>query len=127
MVPAVVLLLDHGSTNPAAGEARETLAGKLAALLPPATRVIPCSLKEPGAPTLAETLARPDLRGADVAILPLFLFPGRHAGTGGDIARIAAAAAGSGGENPPKIRIAPFFSADPDFPALLAKTLRQTP
>jgi sirohydrochlorin ferrochelatase len=38
-------------------------------------------------PLLSEVLERPGLRA--VVIAPLFLSPGRHAGPGGDLARIA--------------------------------------
>jgi sirohydrochlorin ferrochelatase len=116
-----ILLLDHGSTAAAAGSARDALAVKLAAQLPADSRVIPCSLKPPGAPTLAETLERPELAGAKIEIIPLFIFPGRHAGAGGDIEQIADASARRHSQ---QIRIAPLFTAHPDFPALLASLLQ---
>lgn len=40
-------------------------------------------------PLLAEALALPGFDAGDVVIAPLFLSPGRHAGPGGDLARIA--------------------------------------
>jgi sirohydrochlorin ferrochelatase len=47
-------------------------------------------------PLLEEALALPGFDSGDVVIAPLFLLPGRHAGTGGDldtIARVAEARA----------------------------------
>jgi sirohydrochlorin ferrochelatase len=40
-------------------------------------------------PLLAEALLAPGFDSGDVVIAPLFLSPGRHAGPGGDLARIA--------------------------------------
>src|SRR5208283_5060273 len=40
-------------------------------------------------PLLAEALARPGFDSGDVVVAPLFLSPGRHAGPGGDLVRMA--------------------------------------
>jgi sirohydrochlorin ferrochelatase len=40
-------------------------------------------------PLLPEALAAPGFSSGDVIVAPLFLSPGRHAGPGGDLARIA--------------------------------------
>lgn len=94
--PAVkIVLVDHGSPNVAVNHVRRALAARVRALLPPTARVVDCSMeRRPGVqyafndPLLEHVF---DLGGLDsgvVLVVPVFLFPGNHAGEGGDIAQI---------------------------------------
>lgn len=97
---ARVAVVDHGSPARAVAEARDRIAAQLAARLDGrAAGVAACSMeRRPGAeyafnePLLANLLASPPWNAGDVVVAQLFLLPGRHAGPGGDIAGICAAA-----------------------------------
>ncbi|KAH9250059.1 hypothetical protein BASA81_012105 [Batrachochytrium salamandrivorans] len=90
-----IVLVDHGSPNVAVNYVRRALAARVRAQLPPTARVVDCSMeRRPGAqyafndPLLEHVF---DLGGFDsglVLVVPIFLFPGNHAGEGGDIAQI---------------------------------------
>ena len=97
--PAVVVV-DHGGSSRAsaavrdrvADEARQRLAGSIGPLSA-------ASMESPDGPEsgfsrplLCDVLASPGFSSGDVLVAPLFLSPGRHAGPGGDLARIARAA-----------------------------------
>jgi hypothetical protein len=97
--PAVIIV-DHGGPsresaalrNAAAADALRKLGGS-AGLLAPA------SLETPegpefvhNQPLFADKLGSPGFDRGDIVVAPLFLSPGRHAGPGGDLARIASAA-----------------------------------
>jgi sirohydrochlorin ferrochelatase len=93
--PAVVVV-DHGGPSRASAEVRDRVAaGALAALGERVGTLRTASMESPqGAgfehnrPLLADALR--GLGAGDVIIAPLFLLPGRHAGPGGDLERIAA-------------------------------------
>lgn len=97
--PAVVLV-DHGTPEPAVNAVRNDLAAQLATRLAEQVRQLePASMeRREGAayafnePLLENILNTPDYNQGAVIILLLFLLPGRHAGPGGDIATICAAA-----------------------------------
>jgi len=91
-----VAVVDHGSPVRAVTAARDRIAGQVAERLgDQVAAVAPCSMeRRPGAeydfnePLLAGLLARADWNTGTVIVAQLFLLPGRHAGPGGDIARI---------------------------------------
>ena len=97
--PAVVLV-DHGSPQRAVAAVRDLLGGQLGPLLAgEVERVTVASMeRRPGVeydfcePTLARLLQGDELTAGDVVLAPQFLLPGRHAGPGGDLASICAAA-----------------------------------
>ncbi len=94
--PAVVVV-DHGGPSPASAEVRDQVADRVRAMLGGAIGPLAAASMEspdgPGfgfnRPLLGEALARPGFDPGDVLIAPLFLSPGRHAGPGGDLGRIA--------------------------------------
>ena len=91
-----VALVDHGSPLPEVTAVRDSLAPLLAARLGDAVAgVAPASMeRRPGEefafnePLLANLLDQPGWHDGPVIVSMLFLSPGRHAGPGGDIARI---------------------------------------
>ena len=89
-----VVVVDHGGPAPASAELRNRVAAGLrnGAF----GRVAAASMESPDGPEfafnrplLAELLRAPGFDAGAVVIAPLFLSPGRHAGAGGDLARIA--------------------------------------
>ncbi len=93
--PAVVVV-DHGGPSPASAEVRNQVANlvraELGGTIGPLTAA---SMESPDGPEfvfnrplLAEALALSGFDTGDVVVAPLFLSPGRHAGPGGDLARI---------------------------------------
>ena len=97
--PALILV-DHGSPRREVTHVRNVLAEGLARSLEGRVRLtLAASLeRRKGAkwdfnePLLERALAHKSIMGGDVVIAQLFIGPGRHAGPGGDIARICAAA-----------------------------------
>jgi sirohydrochlorin ferrochelatase len=95
----VVVLVDHGSPQRAVTAVRDAVARQLAELLGNHARAVVAASMErrDGAaydfnePLLARALAAaPCGAGAgEVVLAPLFFFPGRHAGPGGDVETIA--------------------------------------
>ncbi len=92
--PFRVALVDHGSPVRAVTAVRDALAGQVRGLLGAGAVVAPCSMERRAGPEfafneplLADLLAQPEWTG-DVVVACQFLLPGRHAGPGGDIARI---------------------------------------
>jgi len=72
-----VVLLDHGSREPAANAQLDALAALVAARLP--GRRVAVAHMELATPTLAEAAARCVREGArEVVVAPCFLAPGRH-------------------------------------------------
>ncbi|HTX66789.1 MAG TPA: cobalamin biosynthesis protein CbiX [Opitutaceae bacterium] len=128
--PALILV-DHGSPTPAVGAVREHLAGQLADRLGPAVRgVLAASMdRRPGPayafndPLLARAFERPGFDEGDVIVALQFLLPGRHAGPGGDVARICAAAR----RRHPGLRtvLTELVGAHPGLIALLADRARE--
>jgi sirohydrochlorin ferrochelatase len=98
-VPAVILV-DHGSPVRSVTQVRDHLASQLQACLGhPVPRVLAASMeRRPGPdyafnePLLEDALDQPGFNTGTVIVALLFLSPGRHAGPGGDIAGICAAA-----------------------------------
>ncbi|MAM91262.1 MAG: cobalamin biosynthesis protein CbiX [Opitutaceae bacterium] len=95
--PPRVLLVDHGSPFPEVTERRNLAAGRLARVLGSRVEgVVACSMERRegevydfNEPTLERALEGARKEGVKRVILSyLFLFPGRHAGTGGDIDQI---------------------------------------
>lgn len=114
-----VIVVDHGGPSPASAELRNQVAEEVGRLLlpepspfPPSpvadddevkldlrpTRCVVVAASMEGEehahnrPLLAEQLRAPGFSSGSVVIALLFLSPGRHAGFGGDIAHICAAA-----------------------------------
>lgn len=94
--PAVILV-DHGSPQPAVAAVRDQIGRQLAEVLDREVSSVVASSMErrDGAaydfnePLLARALERVS---SDVVVAPLFFSPGRHAGPGGDIEEICRAA-----------------------------------
>lgn len=91
---ASTILVDHGGPSPASAALRNRVADAARALLGEA--VLAASMESPegerfafNRPLLREALATPGFDAGDVVIAPLFLSPGKHAGPGGDLERIA--------------------------------------
>ncbi|MGP9807763.1 sirohydrochlorin chelatase [Halomonas sp. AOP12-C2-37] len=95
-----VALVDHGSPIPAVTAVRNRLAGQLSVLLgEDVTSVTAASMERRegeeyrfNEPLLERLLDSPEFSVGPVILAMLFLSPGRHAGEGGDIAEIYAAA-----------------------------------
>jgi hypothetical protein len=94
--PAVVVV-DHGGPSPASAEVRNRVAERVRDELGGAIGPLAAaSMESPGGPDFAfnrpllrEALAQAGFDRGDVVVAPLFLSPGRHAGPGGDLLRIA--------------------------------------
>ena len=101
--PRRVVMVDHGSPSPQVNAARRWVAAdlkaRLAALQPHGILLVEAAMeRRPGAQydfngelliEILRRLGREDGRDP-VFVLPLFLFAGRHAGPGGDLATISA-------------------------------------
>lgn len=95
-----VVLVDHGSPIPEVAAIRQRLTGQLSMLLADEVRCVTSASMERregdayrfNDPLLETLLANPALPEGEVILAMLFLSPGRHAGKGGDIATINAAA-----------------------------------
>lgn len=99
--PPALILVDHGSPKPELGALRDRLAARLSSALGGRVRAVCAASMErrEGAaydfnePLLERALRLPGFDRGDVIVSLLFLAPGRHAGPGGDIARICESAA----------------------------------
>ncbi len=95
-----VVLVDHGSPIPEVTLVRNYLAGQLSAELAQDCQCVAVASMERrdgdayrfNEPLLENLLADPAFAHGDIILSMLFLSPGRHAGAGGDIEEIAAAA-----------------------------------
>jgi sirohydrochlorin ferrochelatase len=95
-----VVLVDHGSPQPAVAVVRNHLAAQLASIVGGETEAVaPASMeRRPGEayafndPLLEDRLTTAPFNEGDVVVALQFLAPGRHAGPGGDIAQICARA-----------------------------------
>lgn len=95
-----VILVDHGSPVRAVADVRDRLADDLSARLGGAVSgVLAASMERRegdeyafNEPLLATALRTPGYDTGEVIVAMQFLLPGRHAGPGGDVARIIAAA-----------------------------------
>ena len=93
--PGPVVVVDHGGPSPASLAVRDQVAAEVARILGFGP-VAAASMEAPEVggrpvhgPLLSEVLGTGGFSTGDVAIAPLFLSPGRHAGPQGDLARIA--------------------------------------
>lgn len=126
-----VVLVDHGSPNPAVTAVRDRLAEALARRLGDAVDgVRPASMERREGdeyafndPLLEACLADPALAGREVVLAMLFLSPGRHAGAGGDIDEIVDAAR----QADPALRVhrTPLVGDHPGLVELLARRLEE--
>ncbi|EHJ94693.1 sirohydrochlorin chelatase [Vreelandella boliviensis] len=95
-----VALVDHGSPIPDVTAVRNRLAGQLSVLLGDDVACVAAASMERregdeyrfNEPLLENLLTLPEFKTGPVILAMLFLSPGRHAGEGGDIAEISAAA-----------------------------------
>ena len=126
-----VVLVDHGSPIPEVTAVRNYLAGQLSVLLADEAGGVGFASMERRdgeayrftEPLLEDLLASPALAGSEVILAMLFLSPGRHAGEGGDIAKICEQAmARSPGLNIVTTRLVGENDA---IVAILASRLRQ--
>jgi sirohydrochlorin ferrochelatase len=88
-----VVIVDHGGPSPASATLRDQLTQEIRTMLRREVGpVAAASMEGIHGPLLAEQLGQPEFNQGDVIVAPLFLSPGRHAGPGGDLAQICAAA-----------------------------------
>jgi sirohydrochlorin ferrochelatase len=96
LVRPALVIVDHGGPSRLSAEVRDRVAGDVGRELGPLVRsVVAASMETPDGPDFAfnRPLLSEALGGSgDVVIAPLFLSPGRHAGPGGVLDRIARAA-----------------------------------
>ncbi len=115
-----VVLVDHGGPSPSSAALRDRLARQLAPTLRPEVgSLVAASMEGEHPPLLADQLGAPGFAGRDVIVALLFLSPGRHAGPGGDIARICAA-------SPARCHLTELIGTHPLAAATLAAALRKT-
>lgn len=98
VAPPVVIVVDHGSPQPAVARVRDHVARQVASKLGATARsVSPASMeRRPGPeydfnePLLEDALRRSSCGAGsgDVVVAMMFLSPGRHAGGGGDVVQI---------------------------------------
>ena len=131
--PRRVVLVDHGSPTPEVAAVRNFLAGELRRHLAPGVRLEEAAMERRAGAAydfngelLAEVLrrlARED-RASPVMLSLLFLFAGRHAGAGGDIARICRAVEAEF----PDFRVyqSPLVGEHPALVELLQRRLEET-
>ncbi|MEI6052287.1 MAG: CbiX/SirB N-terminal domain-containing protein, partial [Opitutaceae bacterium] len=124
-----VIVVDHGGPSPASAALRNQVADQVRALLGPAIGPLVAASMEGEAhshnlPLLAEQLSQAGFNVGEVVIALLFLSPGRHAGLGGDIAQICAAATST----QPALRCHPteLIGSHPRAVETLAHALRHT-
>ncbi len=128
---AKVALVDHGSPIPDVTAVRNRLAGQLSVLLGDDVRCVAAASMERrdgdeyrfNEPLLERLLDTPEFSSGHVVLAMLFLSPGRHAGEGGDIAEICAAAE----QRHPGLRVRPtaLVGEHPAIVDILATRLRQ--
>ncbi len=100
-----VIVVDHGSPQPAVAAIRDFVAGGLEALLGARVAGVRAASMERregpeydfNEPLLERALAEAAVGRRDIVVALLFFSPGRHAGAGGDIERICAEAAAVSG------------------------------
>jgi len=122
-----VLLCDHGSPSREMAAVRDAMAEELRGELELAPEELTaCSMeRRPGAeyafnePLLESAIAK--VRG-DAVVLMQFLLPGRHAGSGGDVAEICRRHAPAGA----RWKLSPLIGEHEDLPALIAERFKQT-
>ncbi len=130
LVHPAVTLVDHGTPRRPVNRVRNLLAGQLRELLGDEVAAVePSSMERRegreydfNEPLLENLLGSKGFTG-DVILSMLFISPGRHAGPGGDIAQICAAA----GERHPGLKtyMGDLFASHPGVVGLLAERYRQ--
>lgn len=125
-----VILVDHGSPEPAVGAVRTAVGAALAGL--PGwenRRVVGAAMERREGPEydfnepLLERALGELVRGPEVVVAQLFLLPGRHAGPGGDIAGIVERARATRPEL--RVRQTAPLGEHAEVLALLAEKLRR--
>ncbi len=132
LVRPAVLLVDHGTPQPAVTQVREYLGGQLRQeLAGEASSVGTASMeRREGAeyafnePLLARALRTAPFNAGDVVVALQFLSPGRHAGPGGDVAEICAAAEAEQAEL--RTHMTEPLGAHPSLVEVLAERYRET-
>jgi sirohydrochlorin ferrochelatase len=120
LVTPPVIVVDHGGPSAASASLRDELANKISiALAGLAGPVEAASMEGSHPPLLADLIAAEPYAGQDIVVAPLFLSPGRHAGPGGDIARICGAARA-------RSHVTELVGTHPMVPDALAGALRTT-
>jgi len=113
------LLVDHGSPSPEVARVRDLAAEQLARRLEGrVAEVRPCSMERREGEAyafsdqlLAQALEEAARRWRRLLLCRMFLFPGRHAGPGGDVAEIVAAS--PWGKRPGDLRETPLVGESP--------------
>lgn len=126
-----VVVVDHGGPSPASAALRNHIAGELRRELGAEIGALAAASLEGGdythnRPLFADVLATPACSQGDVVVAPLFLAPGRHAGPGGDLTRIAAAAEDRLTPTPLRCHFTPLIGTHPLVADALAESLIQT-
>jgi hypothetical protein len=127
--PAAILV-DHGGPSPASAAIRDSVTDEIRTLLASeVSRVAAASMESPegpefefNRPLLGEVLAQPGFDQGEILIAPLFLLPGRHAGSDGDLARIVRAS--RSGSTRGRCHFTGLVGAHPLAVAALADSLR---
>lgn len=92
-----VIVVDHGGPSPASAKLRDQIADEVCLLLGGDVGTVAAASMEGedhphNRPLLVDQLRTPGFDRGDLVVALLFLSPGRHAGAGGDVARICGAA-----------------------------------
>lgn len=116
-----VVVVDHGGPSAASAQLRDSLTATLREQLEREVGPISAaSMEGIHPPLLADHLASPTLADRDVVVAMLFLSPGRHAGTEGDVAVIATSAIGA------RAHLTGLIGDHPEVINTLAAALRDT-
>ncbi len=130
LVRPSVIVVDHGGPAAASAGLRNAIASRVRASLGDSIATLwAASMESPAGPgfdfnrpLFSELLLSPALAAADTVVVPLFLAPGRHAGPGGDLARMARAAEA---RRPGlRCRFAGLVGTHPRVPGILSRPLR---
>jgi sirohydrochlorin ferrochelatase len=131
LVNPKVVLVDHGSPQPAVAAVRDHLGRQLKTLLADEADAVGVASMERRAgsayafnePLIATLLRTPPFEAGDVVVALQFLSPGRHAGAGGDIAEICEAARTE--RTGLRILVTDTLGPDPRVIAILAERYRE--
>lgn len=126
-----VALVDHGTPIAAVNRVRSAVARQLAGELGAAVATVQaCSMERRegeayafNEPLLESLGGLEDFRGGRLILAMFFLLPGRHAGSGGDVAEIAAGLVGEGAFE--QIETTPLLGEHPGLLDLLEERLRE--
>ena len=131
--PLRVVLCDHGTPSRRVNAVRERLAAELRAVLGRrADSVTSASMeRREGAaydfnePLLERCLAAPPCDAGDVILAMAFVLPGRHAGEGGDVARIVQSAQRHATRAPLRVHFTPPLASHSSVISVLADRVRE--